>query len=88
MADQSYEEVVLELSFNIENPQTIPYSASFDETLGLPRDMLNRALVKYFEVWREQTRLLPKPSSGQTSSYVFRKPKVLGIWKILFRHLH
>lgn len=83
MADQSYEEVVLELSFNIENPEAIPASASFDDTFGLSRDMLNRALVEYLDAWRGQTRLLPKQGAGRTSSYVFRKPSTLDEIKLV-----
>lgn len=83
MADQSYEDVVIELSFNIENPQAIPPSASFDDTFGLSRDMLTRALVEYLDGWREQTRLLPKQGAGRTSCYVFRKPTALDEIKLV-----
>lgn len=77
MADQLYEDVVFELSFNIEDPQAVQDSASFDDTLGFSPDMLARALDEYFEGWGEQSRLLPKSGSGRGSTYVFRKPTAL-----------
>lgn len=75
MADQLYEDVVLELSFNIGNPHDVT-RFSLDRHPPFPVEMLNAALDRYFALWRKQTQLLPKSSLTGGNSYLFRKPTV------------
>lgn len=75
MAEYSYEDVVLELSFNIENPQNV-MRFGLPSFPPFPAEMLDAALARYFAVWREKTQLLPKLSETGGNSYLFRKPTV------------